>query len=452
VSVYEDKPIGRYLHVPTLAFLLFCIYIPVTNNVLRGVLTALFVVFATVQFFLGKHRRWLHPTVRILFLLFPIAGLLFCLIGITQDAPGAYFSSLIFVLSPVVFIWFAASLSTSVGIRDIDTTLVAGGLAVGISGISFKLSQIGVLPFPLYFQWEDSWDLASQTLEQYSGYSRMRFIPISSLIYLVPFFTHELYRGASTSNVRRFSLWIAFILGISITLISGRRALVSCVVLGTIFSIVLGRFARTTSPVVSKRSWAPEIRIVAFAAIAILSSLALEITFEGISQEWVSAFDSETDAGADARIQQTKALLHGWLDSPVWGHGLGSYTPTVIQSQERPWAYEVQYALLLFQTGLLGFGIYSLGALWLLWKGFVIVRTNAELGQKVAPHLVAFACILFANNTNPYLETFGQLWMFFVPVAVINWALLKSSPERVSHPHFRVKHSQWRPMPIVKEE
>jgi len=57
------------------------------------------------------------------------------------------------------------------------------------------------------------------------------------------------------------------------------------------------------------------------------------------------------------RDAQLAALTDGWRAHPVFGAGLGAVA-RVIRSDSQPWAYELSYNALLFQTGLVGLALY----------------------------------------------------------------------------------------------
>ncbi len=89
-----------------------------------------------------------------------------------------------------------------------------------------------------------------------------------------------------------------------------------------------------------------------------------------------------------------------------------------------PWAYELYYLALLFQTGLLGFMAYGAGVAWTHVMGLRVIREGGPLGEMMLPILVGTSCFLIANATDPYLARFDGLWVIFLPLAVVNLWLL----------------------------
>ena len=59
-------------------------------------------------------------------------------------------------------------------------------------------------------------------------------------------------------------------------------------------------------------------------------------------------------ADEDLRIEQIGRLWAAFVDSPVFGHGIGAVIPGYSRSEDRPWSFEMQYHLILFQVGVVG--------------------------------------------------------------------------------------------------
>ena len=70
---------------------------------------------------------------------------------------------------------------------------------------------------------------------------------------------------------------------------------------------------------------------------------------------------STTLAGGsdDARVVQVAALKDFFSTSPVFGHGLGSYTTRVIRNEDAPYTYEDQLLALAGQVGIVGLAFLS---------------------------------------------------------------------------------------------
>ena len=56
-------------------------------------------------------------------------------------------------------------------------------------------------------------------------------------------------------------------------------------------------------------------------------------------------------------------LVAAWAEVPLFGSGLGATAEQAARINEAPWSYELQYAALLYHTGLVGFLQMTVGAL-----------------------------------------------------------------------------------------
>ncbi|MBB5063620.1 O-antigen ligase [Granulicella mallensis] len=125
-------------------------------------------------------------------------------------------------------------------------------------------------------------------------------------------------------------------------------------------------------------------------------------------------FSADLAGGSDdIRVEQIRALVPFFQDSPLWGHGFGSFTHQVIRSDDNPYTYEVQLLALLGQLGIVGMLLLALltafyyRTLW--WKSQV--RTL----ERVSILLLLMAWIA-GGLSNPIV---------FLPIAGINFAALR---------------------------
>lgn len=81
-----------------------------------------------------------------------------------------------------------------------------------------------------------------------------------------------------------------------------------------------------------------------------------------IEFRFFSSFAAESD---DVRQMQMRELMKGIKESPVIGHGFGSYIENFIRSSSLPFSYEIEYLSFVYQMGILGFLIFILGIIGL---------------------------------------------------------------------------------------
>jgi hypothetical protein len=77
----------------------------------------------------------------------------------------------------------------------------------------------------------------------------------------------------------------------------------------------------------------------------------------------------------------------------------------------------MQYSLLIFQLGLLGFGM--LAAVWAayLWRALRDAY-DSDLFPAAIAALVGTLGMIIANASNPYLQAPGLIWIVLLPLAV----------------------------------
>jgi O-antigen ligase len=262
----------------------------------------------------------------------------------------------------------------------------------------------------------------------------MAIVGMNSLPFLVPYVMASAAIKSPWSGSGPFwkvCLWAACVLGWVTILAAGRRALF-LVVLSTpplIFLPVL--FLPGEEKAAGKRRVIKFTALLALAVTLIFVVLALiyEVDRGAVWEQFTNGFDLSAqtqDGDAVERRQQLIALSRGWLERPLFGAGLGASVLGSIRSETTPWAYELYYLALLYQTGLVGFLAYAAGVTWIFWRGLAIVREGGRGAQLMIPMLVGFSGLLIANATNPYLGKFDEMWTLFLPLAVINRRLLRA--------------------------
>ena len=143
------------------------------------------------------------------------------------------------------------------------------------------------------------------------------------------------------------------------------------------------------------------------AIVAVYAKLLLTIVALRFSADTLTASDGE-------RIAQKNALEHFFLDAPLLGHGLGSYTNAVIRAPELRYNYEMQVYALAGQIGSIGILIL----LVLLGNYFrKAIRPQAQSRPYQVAVLGLLAGFLSAGFVNPSLissiaaATFGLLYV-----------------------------------------
>ena len=163
------------------------------------------------------------------------------------------------------------------------------------------------------------------------------------------------------------------------------------------------------------------IHLLFLAVAATVTAMFYDLLYAMISFRFS---DSHTDDSDFARNEQKSALATFFEEAPVFGHGLGSYTPQVIRSETLPYSYENQLLALAGQIGIVG--LLLLSGLLLAYYRKLIATRHHSLTYKSTVMALLLTWIL-GGLLNPGLisSTAAVSYGFL-------WALggLRRSPER----------------------
>ena len=67
---------------------------------------------------------------------------------------------------------------------------------------------------------------------------------------------------------------------------------------------------------------------------------------------------------------QIRELINGVKESPVFGHGFGSYISDYTRSGSIPFSYEIEYLSFCYQMGISGFVVFVGGVLLIYIRKF----------------------------------------------------------------------------------
>lgn len=410
----EDLPgsgVAKAYVALLLAFFLLMLVFPTIYRAARGALLALLLLGAAVYV---MHGRWvISRTILAWSVVTVSAGLLFMWNGAMLGAPGAVKVGTVHVLWPLLYLFFIGIMRRVETIVLLHKTIVAGVLISALLGIMLVVGTLAGYG-----------DLLATTLAEhdvaagmYDGFSRYRMSNIPTLVYGTGFLLTLLsIPRANRWCSRRWTAlaWLTMIPLLAAIVLSGRRAAWLVVLLAPVLVFGLMLASRQIPRL---RPWLALALLGALAGVGILAYFELQLS--AITREFVNAFNFSAEHSASIRGQQGDALLADWMRRPLLGHGLGAGTH-VVRNLDQPWAYELSYAALLFQTGIVGILIYGSAVLWVFWAGIKIVRALPRSASIVLPLLAGLAGFLIANGTNPYLAKFDYLWVIFLPIAAIN--------------------------------
>jgi len=395
--------------------------VPTTYQAERGVLLGALLAASIV--YLLRFNRWrLHKEVALLGGLCITASLFFMLNGAYHSAPGALRVGSVYVVWPLLFLFFIGLLNRPDQLSPFLKVLVIAEVCAAIMGVMFVAEALDYLNFGISTLLEGS--KASIGISDESiGYSLPN---LSTVIYALPFLLGYLMLPRERTHLNgawRLFVWFGLLLAVIVLLIAGRRAFWVIAAASPFVVFILAEQCKIHFDIKKLIVLATVILVGAVATIAIF-----DINIEVIWDDLVSGFEfsGAHDLSTHLRKEQYFSLLDGWMENPVLGAGLGS-SASVIRNEELPWAYELTYLAILFQTGVLGIFVYGGAVVWIFARGIDVIRKQPESSGMLIPLLSGLVCFLIANATNPYLQKFDYLWTLFLPVAVLNAYLLNNN-------------------------
>lgn len=357
----------------------------------------------------------------IILLIFIISNVFFCVWGIITGAPGALRTQTVDVLWPVMF-WFAAQILYSDDMfRKLARLLLSIELIICLFDVIYILTWLNVIPHLPFFNILE--DALQCNFGHYGNYTQYTTTHMCTHIFMIPFTIALFFSQNKNAIIKRRNLFIMLILEFVCVLLSGRVAfqLVSAV---SIF-ITMGVMWITNKR--KSISWKFIRRVLLIAVglivVGIMVMNLFEVDIDGVMHYINYKFESSADAANTTngvRIIQKDALISGWLESPLIGHGAGSYSKDVVRDIGQPWAYEYSYYAMLFQKGIVGVAIYFGVVAWIIIRLIKLIKNGACSKDWAVPMIVGLIAILIANAADPYLNKFGCMWMLYIPFAAAN--------------------------------
>ncbi len=348
--------------------------------------------------------------------------------GSIRNAPGVLAVAGVFVIWPIIFTWIIGFS------RKIETYItIINTLLIGV----FLSSLIGILLVASVFV--ESLESFRPLLDYFGGRAgvgeegiELSIPNMATVMYGFSFIMAYLYAfqksdSDSIEAQSRSLLWVLMILCFVTLLVSGKRGFWLSAILAFPFTFVVCHM--TSVRRISIRSTLSVMFPLMIAMLLgfIVIGFLLEIDYQNVIDNLITGFNftDQTNSSAFRRYTQFLALIDGWTGSPLIGAGHGAMAGDKVGNELQPWAYELQYLALLFQTGLVGFFIYSSSVFWLLYQMIRLSKRYHDLARLMIPSAVGLLSFLTANATNPYLGKFDYLWVIFLPVGLVNIGLLR---------------------------
>lgn len=356
-------------------------------------------------------------------------------LGVLMGNPGVDQVGLVWLGGAVIWGAWAATFTLD-GIRRTFLVVTVASILLSLFILLYVATQIGLVPHVI-----PDWMLAGQGagIDSSDG-TAVRAYGLSSLVIVTPIMTAAAILGRRDDPYLppRWLTALAAVLCLGAALLGGRRAIAVVALATPLLIWVVKRVLLGAQRPLHIRPgiWA----LVPLSAIVLIwgANTPVVMRAEQEAIDAVSAYTGTYIPGAQlsvddlVRLEQSDELLSSWSQSPVFGHGFGYVLDTgYYRSLLRPWAFELQYQMLLMTTGLVG----ALALAICLALGVGLLRTAVRRAPQAIPAVVSAAVgavsLLIANATNPYLQAVGHQWGIAFTLGIAN-ALLRDRPRRVA--------------------
>ena len=412
-------------------FFLLMLVVPTTLQQERGGLLAL-LLSGSILILIKSPNRW-RISAPVLFWLFAcvIYSSLSVLWGLVNDAHGAIAVSTVYIIWPILYIYYIGFVKTAENYVVFVKILLVGIFISALSGVLFVSSGF----FPSIEILKPYFDLLDGSLGLYESSIAYTLSNMSTVIYGLSFTIGLSMLGFRTSihfswKWRIFG-WIVLLISFFVMIISGRKAFILVGLVAVPLSLILMHISGVA---ILKFKLFVKVLVFGICVVfggALIFPLVFGVDLSSIFENFLTGFDfgNINNISASRRGEQFNALIEEWKISPFIGSGHGS-NARGSPGDVLPWAYELQYIALLFQTGILGMLVYGSSVVWLMYQMIRLSRKYADLAILMFPSLIGLVCFLIANATNPYLSKFDCLWVIFLPVGLVNMGLLRDSAMR----------------------
>ena len=358
-----------------------------------------------------KEKPAILPEFAFFWAIYPVAGIAWSVYGLAMGNPGAVRVLTVMLAYPLVFPLLATCYQPAYDRRIYSAMQAAAWILVATNVVYLAgslLSGGGAVVDAMQSLFGDN-----AVVDDGDDYFKFTLPNVPSLIFLIPFFLVALLSGFAKSPVAGVALILSML---AVGVLSGRRALLVTAALGPMLAYALTCGAKRDE----HRSSSGLVRNAGISAALIFTALWLFYGFdrsEFYRDQLISVFDFSDNASNTERRLQFEALSAGWAESPIFGAGAGA-AAGYSRSVEHPWAYELSYVAFLFQYGVVGFLLYSIGILYLVFRLRELVKGHGRDSIFYCV-LAGFLSFLAANATNPYLAKFDFMWVLFLPFAMV---------------------------------
>ena len=363
-----------------------------------------FLLFVTL-FFIDRLRSAFVGKILLWGYLYMFVGLCAISYGLLlhNPAPQKYF--LVYVIWPILFTY----LSLFIGYQYFKRLLVCTKICLLLILI---IGVIACLKFNIEFIQEGEFLGYEAMLRPGFPIIAIAGAPITTVLFWYFFFYSLVLLKSNISKID----WIILLLGVIFIFMTSRRILFLNFFLAPLFEFLFlpfikGKEERNNLVSIFKKRM--QILFVLLFLVVCVAEL-----FGWVSLDSLGDFFSKTsDVSDEPRHLQASALIEGWMDSPILGHGAG-VNASVVRS-DIPGTYELSYLAMLFERGLLGVSVFIALYVILMHWSIKCLKKNVVDKAYILSFIVAINLFMIANATNPYLNAYDYMWFLFLLLVVV---------------------------------
>lgn len=426
--------------LPLTAFV-YVLFRPVSNGkILLPVLIGLAMCGVAVG--IVRHR-WIACPLVVFLGIELLFGITFGLVGFGNA--GLSDQLLTFLGFPIVF-WLMIYGIGEIALERVMWALAIGCIIVALTIVAYVGNQQGALPqiIPVRFLQSQTDAFFTDTRVGRVG-PVVQFYGLATLAAGAPIWVASLLvPHAKLLPSIRMRLLAAVSCTVA-ALIAGRQAILITTILAPAIlwfaSLVIGRAGADRNAMAPaelararvRRGWLIVAMVVGVIVVGNFSFKSSTVSGSAITSAFrtlgATYLGTGTASNLDTLIRQEESrnLLAGFRAHPIAGSGLGATLPDYWRDEMKPWEFELQYHMLLFDTGILGV-IFALAATGVLvYAARRAVKLRPDVAGCLAVATVGCIAMLAAAASNPYLQAPGYNWALYLPIAVINVALMSAN-------------------------
>lgn len=433
-QIYLEKPFFRgenhslakiAIYLPGMILLSLIFIVPAAYQGIKAILLIVIISEILLNSLITGRFHMSH-TIFWLFIFYLIIGSLYGLYGFFRGNPGALSVMKETVFYVLIYMFLITGFRNDFCVKCIHYTIILSSWILTFYLAVSVLHALGIWPDYLYYNLYAS-TTSTQSISadlMRKGQFKLYVISIPSLMFMQPYLlTYYLLSEETPPKV----IWLLISFMTLVMVFSGSRMLlIIALFFPLIIFILLLKYRREGKKRLCQRIIL--LCLVIIILMAILYYFLKQIGFDAILviEDLLKGFQHYRVVGRDnVRFTQFYALLHGWMENPLFGVGSGGVQWDCIRSS-KPWSYELTYMKRLFDWGIVGIILYGAGLAYVYIRSWGIFKSKHAFGKYALAMSIGQIVFLFGCAANPILLKFDSLAIFFLPIAVINLALLSN--------------------------